>query len=93
MSTGPETEHVCVLVYGGFSGDAVEGDLISIDPGQCTPHKSPLVAIPLGHDISPSQVSSSYGKVAEMNTQQYCAVFGQSNLCTFGLVLNIPRVT
>lgn len=35
MSSGPETEHVCVLVYGGFSGDAVEGDLISIDPGEC----------------------------------------------------------
>lgn len=35
MSTGPEAEHVCVLVYGGFSGDAVEGDLISIDPGKC----------------------------------------------------------
>lgn len=34
MSSGPETEHVCVLVYGGFSGDAVEGDLISIDPGE-----------------------------------------------------------
>ncbi|KAL3152010.1 hypothetical protein ABBQ32_001128 [Trebouxia sp. C0010 RCD-2024] len=32
MSSGPETEHMCVLVYGGFSGDAVEGDLISIDP-------------------------------------------------------------
>ncbi len=28
-----EAEHMCVLVYGGFSGDAVEGDLISIDPG------------------------------------------------------------
>lgn len=36
MSTGPETEHVCVLIYGGFSGDAVEGDLISIDPGERT---------------------------------------------------------
>ena len=34
MSTGPEAEHMCVLVYGGFSGDAVEGDLISIDPGE-----------------------------------------------------------
>lgn len=34
MSSGPETEHMCVLVYGGFSGDAVEGDLISIDPGE-----------------------------------------------------------
>lgn len=33
MSTGTEAEHMCVLVYGGFSGDAVEGDLISIDPG------------------------------------------------------------
>ena len=33
MSTGLEAEHMCVLVYGGFSGDAVEGDLISIDPG------------------------------------------------------------
>ena len=33
MGTGEEAEHMCVLVYGGFSGDAVEGDLISIDPG------------------------------------------------------------
>lgn len=33
MGNGPEAEHMCVLVYGGFSGDAVEGDLISIDPG------------------------------------------------------------
>lgn len=47
MSTGPETEHMCVLVYGGFSGDAVEGDLISIDPGKCASAvpTSPLVAI------------------------------------------------
>ncbi len=33
MGNTPEAEHMCVLVYGGFSGDAVEGDLISIDPG------------------------------------------------------------
>lgn len=33
MGAAEETEHMCVLVYGGFSGDAVEGDLISIDPG------------------------------------------------------------
>ena len=41
MSSTPEVEHVCVLVYGGFSGDAVEGDLISIDPGKqsCLNHK------------------------------------------------------
>ena len=36
MNMGAEAEHMCVLVYGGFSGDAVEGDLISIDPGRCT---------------------------------------------------------
>lgn len=35
MGMGEEAEHMCVLVYGGFSGDAVEGDLISIDPGAC----------------------------------------------------------
>ena len=33
MGAAEEAEHMCVLVYGGFSGDAVEGDLISIDPG------------------------------------------------------------
>lgn len=33
MGNSEEPEHMCVLVYGGFSGDAVEGDLISIDPG------------------------------------------------------------
>lgn len=38
MSSSPETEHMCVLVYGGFSGDAVEGDLISIDPGKYICH-------------------------------------------------------
>lgn len=36
MGNTPEAEHMCVLVYGGFSGDAVEGDLISIDPGVLT---------------------------------------------------------
>lgn len=57
MSTGPETEHVCVLVYGGFSGDAVEGDLISIDPGECTsavpPHLTPCgyIALSIQHII------------------------------------------
>ena len=37
MGNTPEAEHMCVLVYGGFSGDAVEGDLISIDPGVLAP--------------------------------------------------------
>ncbi len=37
MGNIPEAEHMCVLVYGGFSGDAVEGDLISIDPGVLPP--------------------------------------------------------
>jgi len=57
MGNTPEAEHMCVLVYGGFSGDAVEGDLISIDPGVL-----PAAEMKQQSCIRPRQLSSGIVK-------------------------------